>query len=83
MKVIPGDEATPSPAPREVIGIDSSGRLLVQHGEEVTRMKIVISDNGSMRAVPYSDKPAENDIDQLGTRKVVPVAARWAGVDQT
>jgi len=85
MKVIPGEAPEQgklsSKAP-EVVGIDGRGRLSVLKDGEVIYHKIVLGPAGELRAVPDNEDKTDNTPDQVGERKSVPVAARWAGCDQ-
>lgn len=91
MKVIPGEgpppeksaQAPSGPGASEVVGIDARGRLLVHQDGEVARYKLFVGGDGTMRAVRFTEPKNDNDIDQIGERESVPVAARWANCDQT
>lgn len=79
-KVLPGHEDLKS---RNVIGIDGSGRLLVDYGEQgVRRFTLRLAANGALSASPYTE-PNHDGPDQIGPPPESPtLAKRLAAVDQ-
>lgn len=68
--------------PKEVLGIDGKGLLLVDFGDEVHRYKLFVGPTGGLRACPYIE-PQTNSIDQLGPRVQTSLARRLADIDQS
>lgn len=79
-KILPGHENL---QPRDVIGIDGNGKLMVDYGNEgIRRFALKLGASGSLQAVPYSE-PKDDGPDQVGPpRKSPTLAERMRGVDQ-
>lgn len=79
-KILPGHEDLKS---KEVIGIDGSGKLIVDYGEQgVRRFTLHIAADSRLIATPYSP-PTDDGPDQVGPAPQSPtLAKRLAGVDQ-
>lgn len=79
-KILPGHENL---QPRDVVGIDGSGRLLVDYGDEgVRRYALKLNASGGLSAVPFTEPSGEGP-DQIGPpRKSPSLAERLKGIDQ-
>lgn len=88
MKVLPGEaspasgKTVPPQGGSEVVGIDGKGRLIAHKDGEAARFKLYVMQDGTLRAAKHVEEKTENSVDQIGRRETVPVAARWADVDQ-
>jgi len=81
MNRLPGHEDL---KPREVVGVDSSGKLLVDYGEAgIKRFRLFVAPNGGLKAAPFTEEAqTDNGIDQLGKREAVPLSKRMMMIDQ-
>ena len=76
MSVLPGHEDL---KPKTILGFDSMGYALVQHGADVKRYQMFVGPGGTLSAVPYNE-PFPELPDQLQPVKIKPL--RHRGVDQ-
>ena len=80
MSTMPGHEDL---KPREVLGIDNKGLLLLDFGEEgVRRYKLYVGPSGGLLARPHVEEVLDNTADQQGERQRTTLAQRLAGIDQ-
>lgn len=71
--------------PREVVGVDGSGKLLVDYGEAgIRRFRLFVTANSKLTVQPFEEaKDPHHGIDQLGSeRESAPLSKRLASVDQ-